>query len=215
MRKILMFIRQVLLAPMMLLVGVEGDDAPAGAPAGAEPSAGSGTQTTPTGGTGTTPTASDIATELLNAIAKRNQRTEGTLTRSIAEKYGMTEQEVSDLLEAEKARRDKALPAEVQQQIDTALAAANDRLIGAEIRAQATVLGFLDADDALQLLDRSGVKVDDKGNVTGVKEALEALAKAKPHLVKKSGAWGQRQGTGAGAEKTRRDEIRDQLYGGN
>lgn len=190
MNKLLTLFKTMLFGPMVLLLGASGD--PAGTSstnASGEPPAASEPPAT------SAPTAGDIANELLSAIEKRSQRVEGSITKSIAEKYGMTEDEVSGILAAEKERRDKALPAEVQKQIDDAFTAANDRLIGAEIRTQAAVLGFVDADDALKLIDRSELKVDDKGNVTGVKEALEALAKAKPHLVKRSGAWGERHGS--------------------
>ncbi|MFZ3171959.1 MAG: hypothetical protein WA118_08270 [Carboxydocellales bacterium] len=42
---------------------------------------------------------------------------------------------------------------------------------------------FIDANDAVAMIDRTNIKVDDQGNVTGVAEALETLAKAKPHLL--------------------------------
>lgn len=43
-----------------------------------------------------------------------------------------------------------------------------------------------DAADALRLADLSEVEIDpEDGSVTGIKEALDALAKSKPHLIKK------------------------------
>lgn len=43
-----------------------------------------------------------------------------------------------------------------------------------------------DVADALRLADLSGVEIDpEDGSVTGLKEALDALAKSKPHLIKK------------------------------
>jgi hypothetical protein len=61
---------------------------------------------------------------------------------------------------------------------------ANERLIRAEVKAVATELGLVDADAALALMDRSGVKIADDGSVEGVKEALEALVTVKPWLKK-------------------------------
>lgn len=62
-------------------------------------------------------------------------------------------------------------------------AQAEKALVDAEIIRHATALGFADPSDAVALLDRSGVKVDlEAGKVEGVKEAVEALLKAKPHL---------------------------------
>lgn len=43
---------------------------------------------------------------------------------------------------------------------------------------------WFDPDDALQLADLSKVEIDKEGKVSGLKEALETLVKAKPHLVK-------------------------------
>lgn len=58
------------------------------------------------------------------------------------------------------------------------------RLVTSEVKVLANELGFADWEDALKLADLSEVKEDDNGNITGVKEALEALAKKKPHLLK-------------------------------
>lgn len=56
------------------------------------------------------------------------------------------------------------------------LKAANDRLIAAELRA----LEGYDHKLLSKVIDLSGVKVDEQGNVTGVKEAAEAAAKEFP-----------------------------------
>lgn len=58
------------------------------------------------------------------------------------------------------------------------------RLVTAEVKLQANELGFADWEDALALANLSEVKEDEKGNITGVKEALEELVKKKPHLLK-------------------------------
>lgn len=58
------------------------------------------------------------------------------------------------------------------------------RLIASEVKVLANELGFADWEDAHALADLSKVAEDDKGNITGVKEALEELLKKKPHLGK-------------------------------
>lgn len=58
------------------------------------------------------------------------------------------------------------------------------RLVNSEVKVLANELGFADWEDALALADLSQVKEDEKGNIAGVKEALEALAKKKPHFLK-------------------------------
>ncbi|MCG8401376.1 MAG: hypothetical protein MJA84_07235 [Firmicutes bacterium] len=81
-------------------------------------------------------------------------------------------------LEKEKARAEKA-----ESDKKMALDAANTRLVNAEIKVFAVQAGFIDPADAVALIDRAGIQVDEQGAVTGAKEAVEALAKTKPHLV--------------------------------
>lgn len=63
-------------------------------------------------------------------------------------------------------------------------AQANERLVRAEVRAQAA--GRLaDPDDAVRLLDLSGFSVGDDGEIDSkpIAEAIEELVKAKPYLA--------------------------------
>ena len=195
-------------------------DGAGGSPAGGTPAQPQSAPQEPDNGTKSgshsdaSPSAADIAAEIMKAVESRSQRLEGSISKSIADKYGMTADEVTAILAAEKEKRDNALPAEAKKRIDEITKAANDKLIAADITAQALSMGFLDASDAVALIDRANIKVDEKNGVQGVKEALDALAKAKPHLVKAAGAWGARQGSAAGSEPTVRDEIKNQLFGG-
>jgi hypothetical protein len=63
---------------------------------------------------------------------------------------------------------------------------ANDRLVRAEVKSIAAEMGLVDADAALALMDKSGVKIAEDGSVEGVKEALDALVAAKPYLKQQS-----------------------------
>ncbi len=64
------------------------------------------------------------------------------------------------------------------------LAAANSRLIQAELRAQATAAGIIDL-DCLKLLDPAALKLDDQGNIPEAKAALAALRRDKPWMFAK------------------------------
>lgn len=93
----------------------------------------------------------------------------------------------------EKKKEDE--PVDVDAIVEQKLAAEREktfeRLKNAEVKAQAKDLKFLDWEEALLLADLSEVKEDEKGNIVGVKEALEALATKKPHLLEgKSGKFG-------------------------
>ena len=71
---------------------------------------------------------------------------------------------------------------ELQQKNQEIESRANDRLIRSEIKFISSTLGVVDPDVAFQLLDKSKVQIKEDGNISGVKEALEALLKAKPYL---------------------------------
>jgi hypothetical protein len=60
--------------------------------------------------------------------------------------------------------------------------AANERVLRAELKAVAAKHGVVDVSDALKVLDLSGVKLDEKGDVIGADELFEAAKKAKPYL---------------------------------
>lgn len=83
------------------------------------------------------------------------------------------------------------------------------RLLAAEVKVLANELGFADWEDARALADFTSVKESDKGEIEGVKEALEALAKKKPHLLKSKqgiGRIGADIGGGAPEDKKKRQD---------
>lgn len=55
-----------------------------------------------------------------------------------------------------------------------------------KIAAEANKLGITDLEAATKLIDRTGISVDDNGAVSGVEEAVKALAESKAYLVDKS-----------------------------
>ena len=63
-----------------------------------------------------------------------------------------------------------------QKQLDDTITAANQRLISAELKA----LQGYDHKLLAKVIDLSKVKVDNQGNITGIKEAAEAAAKEFP-----------------------------------
>ena len=59
--------------------------------------------------------------------------------------------------------------------------AANDRIIRAELKAEAIKAGMVDL-DGLKLADMSTIKLNDKGEVEGADALMADLKKAKPYL---------------------------------
>ena len=136
----------------------------------------------PTPAPAAAPKAEDIAAALLTALETRQQRTERSVAKSFSEQYGLSETEISDILAKAKAEKEAKIPEAAQAEITKQLERANGLLIAADVRAKGAALGLVDADTALLLLDKSKIKVDDKGIVTGTEEALKDLQSSKAHL---------------------------------
>lgn len=102
---------------------------------------------------------------------------------------------------------DKQL-SEARELAQAAIKTANERLIKAEVKATAAELGIVDADAAYALMAKDGVKIDDAGNVSGVKEALTALVEAKPYLRGKAKDLGAGTNPG-GQEQKKKPDVND------
>lgn len=120
--------------------------------------------------------------ELANAVSARIQRAENSVVRSYSEQYGMAESEIRAILDKAKAEKESKPTAAQQAIMDKAIENANARLIAADVKAQGSALGIVDAEVALSLIDKTKIRVKDDGTVEGVKEALETLKSAKPYL---------------------------------
>lgn len=160
-------------------------------------------------------TPEQIAASILASIEGRNKRTEGGIVRSYAEQYGMSESEVSSILDAERQRRATQLSPEQQKNVDDQLAKANARLVVAEVKVVGATMGLVDADAANLLMDKAKIVVKEDGTVEGVKDALEALKKARPYLFGSTAAkaTGMRQrGSEGGSTNEANDALRA-IYG--
>ena len=103
-----------------------------------------------------------------------------TELRQEAEGWRKKHKEASDLKAAAEAAA-TAAKTEAETAAKTANEAANQRVIRAELKAVAIKAGMVDL-DGLKMLDLSGVKLDEKGEVVGAEEMIEAAKKAKPFL---------------------------------
>jgi len=66
----------------------------------------------------------------------------------------------------------------------------NEKLLRAEVRVLAATMNFIDPEEAWMLANLADVTFGDDGKIEGVKKPLEALAKAKPHLIQAAGGGG-------------------------
>ena len=160
--------------------------------------------------------AEDIAAAVLKAVGDRTARAETGVVKSMAEQYGMSEADLKAVLDKHKAEAAKALPEEAQKQIDAARAEVQKLKLSSAVAKEGAALGLVDADVAITLIPADAIKVNDKGEITGVKEALEKLKETKPYLfatVQKA-ATGQRVSGGSAPDgKTAHDEAHEKMYG--
>ncbi|HSW63418.1 MAG TPA: hypothetical protein VLH56_08920 [Dissulfurispiraceae bacterium] len=89
----------------------------------------------------------------------------------------------AELSEMEKL---KAQLAETEAKHRTALEQHQKGMIKSAVLMAATTANFQKPEDAYALMDLSMVEISDEDKVTGVKEALEALVKERPYLIKSS-----------------------------
>ncbi len=96
---------------------------------------------------------------------------------------------------------------ETVEAVTLKLADANKRIIDAEIRSLARASNATNGAelDAVALIDRSNITMDDEGNVTGVAEAVEALKASKPYLFKPVSSGGA-DASGASNRSTDRNK---------
>ena len=144
-----------------------------------------------------------IVSALMSALESRQQRVERSITRDMASQYGMSEDELTTLLNNHRAEKAKQLSPEAQQQIDAANARVQALLLQNEVQKLGAAMGLVDADAAIALMDRTKIKTEGE-TITGVQDALDALKTGKPYLFgatvqqQPAQAWGQQHGTGGG-----------------
>lgn len=166
---------------------------PAGAPSGAEgtpsgaegtPGAGAGApESTPAGQSAGTPTTTP---EPEATVARKDFDAVRTQLQAADQKRQAAENELKQL-------RDKDLPEMDKLRRDNQELAAKAEAAAKALETTRIENAFLThADDktkwrnpatALKLLDRSKITIDSDGNVVGMKDAIEALAKSDPYLL--------------------------------
>lgn len=76
----------------------------------------------------------------------------------------------------------KEVAEKLEKERDEARATAQTTGVNMKIQQVANKLGAVDSEDILKLIDRGNISINDDGEITGVDEAVKALAENKPHL---------------------------------
>ena len=158
-----------------------------GTPSGAEGTPGAGAGATDPAGqsAGTTPTTPVVEPE--PTVARRDFETLQNQLRAADQKRTAAEQALQQL-------RDKDLPAmekltrdngELTKQVENLTRTLETvRLENAFLTHADDKITWQNPATALKLLDRSKITIDSEGNVLGMKDAIEALAKSDAYLLK-------------------------------
>lgn len=163
---------------------------------------------TPDGGEGGDDAPDDKDTEGLKSALSKERK-----ARRDAEKELRTfRKEREDRENADKSELTKAQERLTKRDAQvTALAnRLRDSAVNSAITTAATALKFRDMDDALRLVERSGIEIDQdedtpenvEVDVKSVQAAVQALAKAKPHLLIAGGDEDPSGGKFGGKKKT-------------
>jgi len=125
----------------------------------------------------------------VNTLKQQQEEMEAKLKRLEELEKAEEERKKAEMSEQERllAEKEEAenKAAELAEKAEKAEEAANKRIIDTEIRAVARALNANDINDVLALMDKSGVEIDESGNVKGVEEAVASLKESKPWMFKK------------------------------
>jgi len=136
-------------------------------------STGEGTQS----GTATQPTEADT---LRAELERQRTRTQAADKRAAENEAKLRQLLDKDLPEVEKLKRDHDAVIHERDQLKTT----NQQLAMQVAFLGDNTVSWHDPQTALKLVDSSQVTIDDDGKVHGMKEALTALSKSHPYLVK-------------------------------
>lgn len=117
----------------------------------------------------------------------------------------------SEMTELERLKAD--LEAERQARA-TAEEQRTRQLLRTQVIAAAAKAGLNDPEDAVRMLDTSEMTVADDGTVDGLEQALGALLKAKPYLIKSTSGTISPTNPAGGQQRTSDEQLRQELFGG-
>ena len=141
-------------------------------------------------GKGKKPTPEELAAELEKTrdalkkanseSAERRKRLEALEADEAKRKKAEEDAKTAELSELQKAQKERD---EAKAENARLATEQQKERVNTAIEKAARGLKFRDEADAVTMIDRSKVKIGDDGTVTGIKESLEELVKAKPYLV--------------------------------
>lgn len=121
-------------------------------------------------------------------LPERLERAKQTALRSLLDELGYADVDTLKSTLTDQAAQLEQLTQEHLTAIEQAQHAESSRQAAwfeAAFQGACTPYTFFDVDEVRKLGDFSGVTIDEAGQVSGMREAIEALVAARPHLVKR------------------------------
>jgi len=159
---------------------------------------------------GKEPQADTVQAELertRKALKKANAEAAGSRKQLQAYEDDKREKEEAEMTALEKANAKvtamETMHAKLQQDI-------KDTRLNATVTVEAKTLNFINVDEALAHLNRDALEYGVDGKWSGVKDALEAIAKERPHLIKKAVVQQSTDGTKRSTGKATKSQAYDE-----
>lgn len=158
--------------------------------------------------TAATQSVEEVTAELARARdALKAANREAADRRKKLDEYEKAEKERKDAELSEMDKLTKRL-AEAESNSQRVMTTANERLIRAAFVAEAAMHGVEHPEDAFLLADKTGITVDESGNVPGVEAAVKLLVDGKRLPLRNARAAST--DAGAGSNATQKQTLTDQ-----
>lgn len=157
------------------------------------------------------PTTDGLTLEAIQAELKRVRREAASYRTKLREaETAQAEKKKGELSDLERLQVELN---ETKQALAETQRLAQERLVRHAVVAAAARAGFNDPDDAMRLVDQGTLEVREDGSIDGVEAAIQAIAKAKPYLVRgKQPAVAPTNPEGQ-AQRLTDDQMRRELFG--
>jgi len=103
---------------------------------------------------------------------------------------------------------------EAKQALGETQRLAQERLVRNTVIAAAARAGFNDPEDATRLVDTAALEMADDGTVNGVDQAIQAIAKSKPYLLRAKQPAIALTNPDGGPQRPSDEQLRRELFGG-
>lgn len=149
--------------------------------------------------------------ELLKEVKQLRREAASWRTKLRSAEEAEEQRRRSEMTELEALKADLEAERQARAQAETQR---TQQLLRTQVISAAAKAGLNDPEDAVRMLDTSEMTVADNGTVEGLEQALAALLKAKPYLIKSTSGTISPTNPAGGQQRTSDEQLRQELFGG-